>query len=120
MIRSLVDSSLTNFQSAYVMLVPAVFLMYGGYFGFPLAYVLDRTLWLNVLTNSSLRGILWALSRFVPANSRIASPLFFLRDHPRRVTYIAFPTYETWVFTFVVFALTMADWVLYEVCQHLL
>jgi Trk-type K+ transport system membrane component len=51
----------------------------------------------------------------VPENSSLAGPIYFLRAHPRRVFYLLFPAYETWVYAAVVAVLTVADWILFEV-----
>jgi Trk-type K+ transport system membrane component len=85
---SLVDSSLAGFQSCYILLVPAIFLMYSGYFGFPVASVCT-TLFREISdSRSRIRGVLWILSRVLPKKSSLTAPLFFLRDHPRRVSYL--------------------------------
>jgi hypothetical protein len=87
--HSLVDSSLAGFQSCYILLVPALFLMYSGYFGFPVASVSASSLFRGISDRRfRIRGVLWILSRVLPKKSSLAAPLFFLRDHPRRVSYL--------------------------------
>jgi Trk-type K+ transport system membrane component len=86
---SLVDSSLTGFQSCYILLVPALFLMYSGYFGFPVALVCTSFSFRYASDSRfRIRGVLWVLSRVLPKKSSLAATLFFLRDHPRRVSYL--------------------------------
>lgn len=94
---SLVDTSLTTFQSCAAMLIPAMFLIFGG----------------NMCMPVFLRLAIWITAKLAP--KRYKPSLQFILDHPRRVTFAVFPSYETWALFGVACALTLIDWGLFFV-----
>jgi len=92
---SLVDQSMLPFQTAYVMIFTMMFLIFAGNTAFPIF----------------LRLSIWLLHKTVPNQSRYKENLQFLLDHPRRCFIYLFPSTQTWFLVFVMFALTMFDWV---------
>ncbi|GAA94848.1 uncharacterized protein L969DRAFT_97190 [Mixia osmundae IAM 14324] len=91
---SLLDSSLTLFQDAYLLLIVTIFLILAGNTAFPVF----------------LRLTIWILAKCSPRQSRYRETLDFILDHPRRCYIYLFPTYQTIYLAVVVLLLTCIDW----------
>ncbi|PPQ87456.1 hypothetical protein CVT25_008192 [Psilocybe cyanescens] len=91
---SLVDESMVPFQTAYPMVFMLLILILAGNTAFPIF----------------LRFMIWSLSKFVSAHSRMHETLHFLLDHPRRCFIYLFPSHQTWFLLTVVLGLTFIDW----------
>lgn len=91
---SLIDTSMTQMQDAYFLLIPMGFLILAGNTGFPIL----------------LRFFIWTISVCVPSNSRIYETLRFLLDHPRRCFVYLFPSSQTWFLFFVLVLFNSVDW----------
>lgn len=96
---SLVDQSMVPFQKAYLMSVLIMLLILLGNTCFPIL----------------LRFIIWVLFKLSPEKSQSKETLKFLLDHPRRCFVYLFPSTQTWFLVFVVFVLTIIDWVAFLV-----
>lgn len=92
---SLVDESMIPFQEAYVMVFAIILLIFAGNTAFPIF----------------LRFSVWWIHKIVPTGSRIKENLQFILDHPRRCFIYMFPSTQTWFLAFVMFCLTMFDFV---------
>jgi Cation transport protein len=77
---SLVDTSMTQQQDAYLPLISIAILILLGNTAFPIA----------------LRGFIWVCSKLTPSKSRVHESLRFLLDHPRRCFVYLFPSGQTW------------------------
>jgi len=93
---SLYDNSLQGpvFNHGWMFVIPVGTLILLGNTGFPVA----------------LRFVVWVMSRVMPKNTRTYETLHFLLDHPRRCFVYMFPSQQTWFLFWLVFALTMIDW----------
>ncbi|TKY88762.1 hypothetical protein EX895_002393 [Sporisorium graminicola] len=91
---SLIDTSMTQMQDAYFLLIPIGFLILAGNTGFPIL----------------LRFFIWIISVFVPSRSRLYETLQFLLDHPRRCFVYLFPSSQTWFLFFVLVLFNSIDW----------
>ncbi|SJX64881.1 related to potassium transporter TRK-1 [Sporisorium reilianum f. sp. reilianum] len=91
---SLIDTSMTQMQDAYFLLIPMGFLILAGNTGFPIL----------------LRFFIWMISVCVPSSSRIYETLRFLLDHPRRCFVYLFPSSQTWFLLFVLVLFNSIDW----------
>ncbi|KAJ1025198.1 hypothetical protein NDA16_002703 [Ustilago loliicola] len=91
---SLIDTSMTQMQDAYFLLIPMGFLILAGNTGFPIL----------------LRFFIWTISICVPSSSRIYETLRFLLDHPRRCFVYLFPSSQTWFLFFVLVLFNSVDW----------
>ncbi|TFK23169.1 TrkH-domain-containing protein [Coprinopsis marcescibilis] len=96
---SLVDQSMLPFQSAYLMVLFMVFLVFAGNTCFPIF----------------LRLSIWVMSKVARKDSPKRRILDFLLDHPRRCYLYLFPSHQTWFLLTVVFALTVVDWTFFLV-----
>ncbi|PWY99988.1 hypothetical protein BCV70DRAFT_103626 [Testicularia cyperi] len=97
--QTLIDTSMTQMQDAYFLLIPMGFLILAGNTGFPIV----------------LRFFIWTISKLVPSGSRIYETLRFLLDHPRRCFVYLFPSGQTWFLFFVLVAFNATDWVAFLV-----
>ncbi len=86
---SLLDTSVTLLQDAYLVLIPIMLLILLGNTGFPIA----------------LRCFIWILSKVTPSRSRMHESLQFLLDHPRRCFVYLFPAAQTWFLLFMLVVL---------------
>ncbi|SPC67811.1 related to potassium transporter TRK-1 [Ustilago sp. UG-2017b] len=91
---SLIDTSMTQMQDAYFLLIPMGFLILAGNTAFPIL----------------LRFFIWVISLCVPSGSRIYETLRFLLDHPRRCFVYLFPSSQTWFLFFVLLLFNSIDW----------
>ncbi|KAJ9474569.1 Low-affinity potassium transport protein [Pseudozyma hubeiensis] len=91
---SLVDTSMTQMQDAYFLLIPMGFLILAGNTGFPIF----------------LRFFIWLISLCVPSSSRAYETLRFLLDHPRRCFVYLFPSSQTWFLLCVLVLFNSIDW----------
>lgn len=96
---SLIDTSMSNMADAYFLLIPMGILILIGNTAFPIF----------------LRFCIWTYSKCVPRASRTYETLRFILDHPRRCFVYLFPSGQTWFLLFIVFVLTMTDWVFFEI-----
>ncbi|WRT64079.1 uncharacterized protein IL334_001007 [Kwoniella shivajii] len=96
---SLCDTSMVPFQTAYLMIVVTIILIFAGNTAYPIF----------------LRATVWVIYKIVPKTSRISESLKFLLDHPRRCFVYLFPSTQTWVLLFVLTVLTMTDFVSFMV-----
>lgn len=62
-----------------------------------------------------MRILLWLLQMVTHPGRPLASTIAFVRDHPRRVTYLIWPPFETYILAFVVLLLTVVDWAFFYV-----
>ncbi|KAF9243244.1 cation transport protein-domain-containing protein [Melanogaster broomeanus] len=91
---SLVDQSMLPFQTAYPMIFFMMVCILAGNTGF---------------VSSSLRFMIWTITKFVPADSRLNETLHFLLDHPRRCFVYLFPSHQTWFLLTVLLMLNLTD-----------
>ncbi|KIJ65956.1 hypothetical protein HYDPIDRAFT_110073 [Hydnomerulius pinastri MD-312] len=91
---SLVDQSMVPFQTAYPMIFFLMLCILAGNTAFPIF----------------LRFLIWIITKFVPANSRLDETLHFLLDHPRRCFIYLFPSHQTWFLFTILLALNLTDW----------
>lgn len=96
---SLIDTSMTQMQDAYFLLIAMGFLILAGNTAFPIL----------------LRGFIWLISVCAPKESRLYETLRFLLDHPRRCFVYLFPSSQTWFLLFVLFLFNSTDWVAFLV-----
>ncbi len=96
---SLIDTSMTQMQDAYFLLIPMGFLILAGNTGFPIL----------------LRFFIWMISICVPSRSRLYETLRFLLDHPRRCFVYLFPSSQTWFLFFILCLFNFTDWIAFEV-----
>ncbi|KAG2015589.1 potassium transporter [Coprinopsis cinerea AmutBmut pab1-1] len=94
---SLVDQSMLPFQSAYVLILVMIFLIYAGNTCFPIF----------------LRFVIYCLWKLTGPTSRVGPTLEFLLDHPRRCYIYLFPSHQTWFLLTVVIGLTLLDWIFF-------
>lgn len=97
--HSLVDTSLTQFQTCYIMLIPGLFMMIAGNLGYPIG----------------LRATIWAYNALQKPHSPHKQLTNFILEHPRRLMFYLFPPYETLALVIVVGILTSIDWVFFYV-----
>lgn len=91
---SLIDTSMTQMQNAYFLLIPMGFLILAGNTGFPIL----------------LRFFIWIISICVPSRTRLYEDLRFVLDHPRRCFVYLFPSSQTWFLLFVLALFNITDW----------
>lgn len=77
---SVLDSSMTEFQSTYYWILVLMVLILAGNTAFPIF----------------LRLIIWILCKAAPKDSQFKETCQFLLDHPRRCFLYLFPSYQTW------------------------
>ncbi|SPO30856.1 related to potassium transporter TRK-1 [Ustilago trichophora] len=91
---SLIDTSMTQMQDAYFLLIPMGFLILAGNTGFPIL----------------LRFFIWIISICVPSRTKLYEDLRFLLDHPRRCFVYLFPSSQTWFLFFILVLFNFTDW----------
>ncbi|KAH8926165.1 TrkH-domain-containing protein [Atractiella rhizophila] len=96
---SLVDTSLTQFQEAYPLLIMTIFLILAGNTAFPIF----------------LRLTIWTLSKLFRKGTKNRETLQFLLEHPRRCFIYLFPAHQTYFLIFVLFVLNCTDWIAFLV-----
>ncbi|KDN49926.1 TrkH-domain-containing protein [Tilletiaria anomala UBC 951] len=94
---SLIDTSMTQQQDAYLPLTSIAMLILLGNTAFPIA----------------LRLFIWVFSKLTPSSSRTHESLRFLLDHPRRCFVYLFPSSQTWFLLFILCMLNVTDWVMF-------
>ncbi|KAF9222488.1 TrkH-domain-containing protein [Gyrodon lividus] len=90
---SLVDQSMLPFQTAYPMIFFMMICILAGNTAFPIF----------------LRFMIWTITKFVPADSRLHETLHFLLDHPRRCFVYLFPSHQTWFLLTILLVLNLTD-----------
>ncbi|WWC86168.1 uncharacterized protein L201_001041 [Kwoniella dendrophila CBS 6074] len=96
---SLCDMSMVPFQGAYLFVVVTMILIFAG-----------NTAFLSTIIHA-YKSCSTLIYKLVPQSSRTSESLKFLLDHPRRCFVYLFPSTQTWVLLFVLFVLTVIDWV---------
>ncbi|KAF8841742.1 TrkH-domain-containing protein [Paxillus ammoniavirescens] len=93
---SLVDQSMVPFQTAYPLIFFMMFCILAGNTAFCCA-------------------LIWTITKFVPANSRLHETLHFLLDHPRRCFVYLFPSHQTWFLLTILLVLNLTDFICFLV-----
>lgn len=96
---SVLDSSMTKFNTTYLWALVLMVLILAGNTAFPIF----------------LRLFIWTSSKMAPQDSQFRETCKFLLDHPRRCFLYLFPSYQTWFLVFVLVVLNITDWVAFLV-----
>lgn len=118
---SLVDASMTVFQSAYLLIIVVSIMILAGNTAFPI--FLRLTIW--ILSKCTRRTSQTRETLQFVIRARVAMPTCpdarfrtnrFLLDHPRRCFIYLFPSYQTWFLLFSLVVLNCTDWVACACC----
>lgn len=96
---SLLDESMTLFQTTYGWIFTLCFLILAGNTALPIF----------------LRLTIWVMHKLTPRRSRFSETLQFLLDHPRRCFIYLFPSHQTWILVFMLIVLNCTDWICFLV-----